>query len=262
MNYFRQFLKKTSDVIGTYFFIPQCPICSEMQEDSNVCQKCFSLFSFLGHACKKCQEPFSYCIPGVDVCEVCQEDPKDFFDQMSCALVYDEFVRNIVVRFKNQHDFILGKIFAKFIFNRSQCIFRNDSILVPVPLYKSRLCWRGFNQSTMLANNVLTLLHNAIPNHNYEVMNVLERILDTKTQALKTIQERKDNVRGAFVVKPEYMEIIKGRHLVLVDDVVTTGATAFACAEVLNDAGSNVDIVGVARKLKPMRQLRENRLHA
>jgi len=254
--YFRKFFE--------IFFTPKCPICGLNQETSDVCYKCFNQIAFLNNACVKCQEPFEYEIPGIDVCIKCSSQDCDFYGKMQCVLKYNEFAKNLIVRFKNHQDFSLAHLFAKFLgsavnhillpndnslkqgneFQESQKVLNDNIIIVPVPLYKKRLAWRGYNQSLILAK-VLGKMYGL------QVMNILVRVKDTNSQALKTTIERQSNVKGAFIIDDRYSQFIAGKRFVIIDDVITTGATVFECAKVLHkNKAKSVDLIAIARRLK------------
>lgn len=275
-NMIQNILQKLQKIIASFFnlfFAPQCPICYEMQETNNICLKCFNSVSFLGECCVKCQEPFEYHVPGVEICESCAGKDLSFYSSMICAMKYNEAIKNLVVRFKNQQDFSLAKLFAKWIANRyrqlhdvsgrgngdcsgaangaGDCNGRN-LIIIPVPLYRKRLVKRGYNQSIVLARQLSKLL-------NAPMVNMLERVRDTNSQATKTIQERADNVKNAFVVTKKYRQVLAsgrfdGKKFLIVDDVITTGATLFECAKALQSASvgraRKIELVALARRLK------------
>ncbi|MCX6759718.1 MAG: ComF family protein [Candidatus Nealsonbacteria bacterium] len=111
-----------------------------------------------------------------------------------------------------------------------------DFILIPVPLDKKRLRWRGFNQAEELSKELAKFLK--IPS----IPNSLTKIKETFPQIKLSDKERKENVRGVFLIKDR--ELIKNKNILLVDDVYTTGATMEECAIVLKKAGAK-DIIGV-----------------
>lgn len=106
--------------------------------------------------------------------------------------------------------------------------------LVPVPLAKARLRERGFNQSHVLAASVARLWNIGV------WPDVLERVRATRTQTRLSPEGREENVSGAFAVREEAIARIRGAHLILVDDVVTTCATLNSCAASLYDAGARL----------------------
>lgn len=243
MNFIRDFFARFFRI----FFTPKCPVCGIYQDSNNICYGCFNQLEFLHDGCLKCQEAFEYPIPGVEICAKCQEAKLDFYSQMKCALRYNELTKNLVVRLKNHHDFGLVSLFANFVVSAIISIVpKNDknALIVPVPLYRKRLVWRGYNQSLLLARGVGRLL-------NISVANALQRTKDTNSQAMKTIAQRYENVKGVFVVDPKYRHLIANKHIVLIDDVVTTGATVFECAKSLAKyKPAKITIVAIARRLK------------
>ncbi|MDP2966932.1 MAG: ComF family protein [bacterium] len=111
-----------------------------------------------------------------------------------------------------------------------------DFILIPVPLDKKRLRWRGFNQAEELSKELAKFLKIPL------IPNSLTKIKETFPQIKLSDQERKENVRGVFLIKDR--ELIKNKNILLVDDVYTTGATMEECAMVLKKAGAK-KIIGV-----------------
>ena len=120
------------------------------------------------------------------------------------------------------------------------------TLIVPVPLYRSRLWWRRFNQSAMLASALGRLT--GLPVDCF----VLKRVRRTSSQVGLSADQRRRNVAGAFRVDPARAHFLKGRKVVLVDDVITTGATAEACTRVLRRArAARVDVLVLARVVEP-----------
>jgi len=119
--------------------------------------------------------------------------------------------------------------------------------MIPVPLHRAKRRQRGFNQAELIARAALKL--NAVPGRLVLCVNILERRRETNSQIGLTAHQRRENLRGAFAVASA--EPIKGRQVLLVDDVLTTGTTASECARVLLHAGATrVWVATVARTLK------------
>jgi len=112
-------------------------------------------------------------------------------------------------------------------------------IIVPVPLHRKKLRKRGFNQSVVLASNIARRLSIRVNTTNFV------RIRPTPSQVGLTREQRRANMTGAFMVRDA--EIFKGKGIILVDDVFTTGATAVECAKVLKRAGARVAVITLAR---------------
>jgi ComF family protein len=142
---------------------------------------------------------------------------------------------------------VLGRMLAEVLDALRPSIGDAPLMAVPVPLHKSKLRQRGFNQSEMVAKIALKL---AASSETYTLIpDLLERTRDTQSQIGLTRHQRRENLRGAFrVTRPEE---ITGRDVLLIDDVFTTGTTASECARILRKAGaSRVWVVTVARTLK------------
>ena len=125
-------------------------------------------------------------------------------------------------------------------------LLADADLVVPVPLYRSRLWWRRFNQSAMLAQSVGRLA--SVPVDCF----VLARVRRTSSQVGLSAEQRRKNVAGAFKMLPARAARVKGKSIVVVDDVITTGATAEACARALKRAGAaRVDVLALARAVEP-----------
>jgi ComF family protein len=122
-----------------------------------------------------------------------------------------------------------------------------EMLVVPVPLHRTRMTERGFNQARTLAVEALRCLRKTHPGWRLEISSsTLVRQRSTKSQAGLTPRQRRVNLRGAFFVSDA--EAVRGRHILLVDDIYTTGATARACSRMLVEAGAaSVRIATVAR---------------
>ncbi len=119
--------------------------------------------------------------------------------------------------------------------------------IAPAPLHRLRLAARRFNQSAMLANGAAASA--GVP----VIPDLLVRTKPTPTQAGRNRSARADNVRGSFALRPGRAQRIAGRRVILVDDVLTSGATVAACAKVLLRGGAAaVDVLTLARVVRPV----------
>jgi ComF family protein len=140
---------------------------------------------------------------------------------------------------------VLGRMLAEAIIPLQPLFGTSTVLLVPVPLYTGKRHQRGFNQAELIARAALKLA----PAQRFELKLVLERTRETQSQIGLSRHQRRENLRGAFAVTAP--EAIRGREILLVDDVFTTGTTVSECARVLRRAGSaKVYVATVARTLK------------
>ena len=146
---------------------------------------------------------------------------------------------------------VLGRMLAEAI-AELKLDFQGGSIpVIPVPLYRSRIREREFNQAEIIARAAIKFM--AAPEYLSLCLGVLERKRETLSQTGLTTHQRRENVRGAFAVTQP--EVVKGREVLVVDDVFTTGATVSECARVLRRAGATkVWVATVARTLKASEQ--------
>jgi ComF family protein len=154
----------------------------------------------------------------------------------------------LINRFKHQARWPLGRLLAELLSHHLQHAFSEGlakpDLLLPVPLSRQRLRQRGFNQAQMLAGWLSHSLQLPLLEH------VLVRSHDSPAQQLLSAAERKRNLRKAFALADHAP--IQGRHIALIDDVLTTGATAEAIARLLRKAGAaRVDVYCLARTPKP-----------
>ncbi len=143
---------------------------------------------------------------------------------------YSNIVKELIIRLKYKSDFICGEILAKYML---ELVKKNElkfDLISYVPMTKKALKNRGYNQSEFLANYLSRFL-------NIKVICNLIKTIDTKDQIGLSGEERWNNMKKCF--KIEKSEIIKNKNILLIDDVITTGATAFHCAHNLKENGAN-----------------------
>ena len=168
------------------------------------------------------------------------------YDRARAAARYSDTMRELIQSFKyrDRHEGL--PLFARWLAKAGAELLAEADLIVPVPLYPSRLWWRRFNQSAMLALSVGKLTGVPVD------CSVLKRVKRTSSQVGLTAEQRRRNVAGAFRVDKTLRARIKGRKLVVVDDVITTGATAESCARALQRAGAaRVDVLALARAVEP-----------
>ncbi|SNT04648.1 ComF family protein [Pseudomonas segetis] len=228
----------------------KCLLCDETTESKRlpICTDCERELPWLRAHCSVCALPMH----GAEwICGECQKNPPSF-DKVVAPWSYSFPVQGMINRFKHQAQWPLGRLLGDLLSDHMLHSFADGlvrpDLLLPVPLTKQRQRQRGFNQAQMLANSLGKALHIPLLSRG------LSRIIDTPAQQGLDAVTRKKNLRNAFFVAPEVE--LQGRHLALVDDVLTTGATAQTLSKLLLKAGAaRVDVYCLARTPKPGTQL-------
>lgn len=191
--------------------------------------------------CDGCGGPFPYPLGPGARCAACMARPR-VFARARAACLYDEHSRDLILKLKHADRPDLGRLFALWLARAAAPLIADCTVVAPVPLHRARLFSRRYNQAAEIARPLARLT-----GLRYRP-DVLIRTRDTKTQGGKSGRGRRVNVRGAFVVPPRRRAQIQGRRVLLIDDVLTTGATVEACAQALLRAGAtSVDVAVVAR---------------
>jgi len=189
--------------------------------------------------CDGCGAPFDY-DPG-ERCAACLARPR-VFDRCRAACLYDEHSRDLILKLKHADRTDLSSLFARWLSRAAADLVQDCDAVVPVPLHPLRLLARRYNQAAEIARPLARL-----GGRRY-LPDVLVRTRRTQTQGGKSGRGRRMNVKSAFAVPPGRLRQVEGRRILLVDDVLTTGATAEACAKALKAAGAaRVDLAVVAR---------------
>lgn len=224
---------------------PRCPGCGVLVEDDlQFCGDCWNALRFISvPACTACGKPFAQGRDDDLVCAECLAHPP-LHDGIKAAVLYDDLSRSIVLRLKHGCKIGLARLVAKHL-ERHLPADGSDVVLVPVPLHRWRLWRRGFNQSILIARALAAKRSLKIET------DVLRRTRATPPLKGMTRQQRAVAVRGVFDIPAAQRDRIAGRHVLLIDDVYTTGATANACVRLLKKAGAaRVTIFCWARVLR------------
>jgi ComF family protein len=223
-------------------FPPMCLLCGGRALKKSFCEGCASLIEkerISAPICVVCGIPFTSS-KGVDhVCGKCAEERPSFIAARS-AFVFEGKVLDAIHRLKYSGDTSLAGPLARLAC--AAHLPQSPCVVVPVPLHPGRLRERGFNQSLLIARALSRITASPL------VYDRLKRTRDTGQQVGLKASERKKNVSGAFTLVAPAM--FKGKKVLLVDDVVTTGATLNECARVLKRAGAEVTALTVARAVK------------
>lgn len=222
-----------------------CLLCDEFTDTRpSICMACETELPWLIDPCRHCALPLP--MAGL-VCGECQKQPPAF-SQVIAPWRYDFPVDSLITRFKHNAKWpfghLLAELLAQSLHHRFDEGLERPATLLPVPLATKRLRQRGYNQAAMLARWLGASLD--IPCDE----SLLQRTQDTPAQQGLDARARQRNLHHAFALAPGAR--VDGQYLALVDDVLTTGATAEALARLLIQAGARrVDVYCLARTPKP-----------
>jgi ComF family protein len=224
---------------------PRCLSCGvTVAAPGTLCTACWRGVTFLGApCCARCGYPFDFDPGAGSLCGACLADPPAF-DRARAALRYDDGSRSLVLALKHGDRLHLAPPLAQWMRRAGAALLGDADLIMPVPLHWTRLFARRHNQAAVLA---LALAKTGGPP--VSTRHLIRR-RRTPSQGKKSAVARQRNVAGAFALRQA--DEIRGKRIVLVDDVFTTGATVEECARVLKRAGAaRVDVLAVARVVRP-----------
>ncbi|MEK7265329.1 MAG: ComF family protein [Pseudomonadota bacterium] len=225
---------------------PLCPVTNERVSAPGVISaRAWSKLRFIDDpVCARCGAPFSHEVGDSAECAGCIAEPPDF-DSARAAVIYDDESHGLIVSFKHADRTDLTPLLAQWLARAGAGLFRPGVLLVPAPLHRTRLFSRRYNQAALLALAAAKLTGaKAEPR-------ALMRTRPTPSQKNLSPEARRRNVAGAFGVRADKAALISGAHVILIDDVLTTGATLSACARALKKAGAaRVDALVLARVVR------------
>lgn len=240
-------LRRTAEIAAGLLLPRRCISCgAPVDSDGALCADCWPALRFLGPPqCAACGYPFEY-DPGVGtLCGACTAR-RPAFDRARAVFAYDEASRAPLLAFKHADRTDAAPAFARLMATAAAELLPDAGLVVPVPLHRRRLIARRYNQSALLAK--------ALARHAglRAAADLLVRTRHTPSQGGLSATGRRRNVRGAFAVRGGLAPMLRDAHVLLVDDVLTTGATAEACAAALKRAGAGaVDVLTLARVIRP-----------
>jgi len=225
---------------------PRCPNCLDIVADQHsFCAPCWQSIRFLGEpCCARCGLPFDYDLGPDACCEPCEGRPLPF-DRARAAMAYGDVARTVALRLKYGRRTGHARLMARYMARHLAGVDMREAALVPVPLHRWRLWSRGFNQAALIARSLSKEMGGGV------LVDTLVRTRRTPPLKQMSASRRRRLVEGAFAIDPRRAEAIRGRPVILIDDVWTTGATASACARVLREGGAaRVDLLCWARVLE------------
>ena len=221
---------------------PLCPACRDLVTDEGLCPPCWSKLAFIAAPyCPRLGIPFAYDPgPGILSMQAIADPPA--YQRARAAVRYDDVAAKLVHAFKYGDRLDLAPLMGRWMTRAGTELLADADAIVPVPLHWRRLWTRRFNQSAALAATISNL--SGVPVAHAP----LRRVKATQQQVGLSRKDRASNVQGAFRVDPARKAEVAGRRLIVIDDVLTSGATVDACARTLLRGGAaRVDVLVFAR---------------
>ncbi len=227
---------------GMDFLLPPlCLVCdAPVGEPNGLCAACWKSIRFIERPfCEKCGGPFDLPVEEGTLCSACLAEAPVYTAARS-AILYDEASKPLVLRFKHADRIHAAPALARWMAQAGAAFWPAADVIAPVPLHRWRLLKRRYNQSALLALAIGKEVKKPV------AVDLLIRRRATDSQGHRNKKERRENVVGAFVLKKG--ADVAGKNVVLVDDVLTSGATVSECARVLLKAGAaGVYVLTLAR---------------
>jgi ComF family protein len=237
-------LRRVRDRLLDLLLPPRCLACGRtVAASGTLCAECWRGITFLGApCCAQCGYPFDFDVGADGLCGACLAAPP-LFDRARAAMRYDDASRALVLALKHGDRLHLAPPLARWMRHAGAALLAEADLQVPVPLHWTRLFARRYNQAAVLAQAIAKAGGPPV------LADCLIRRRRTPSQANKNASARRRNVAGAFAVRDA--DTVRGKRVVVIDDVLTTGATVEECARALKRAGAvRIDVLTLARVVR------------
>ena len=224
--------------VADLLFPPRCPLCGEaLAAQTGLCAGCWSELAIPGDpCCATCQRPFGEDGSAGAICAPCLADPPRH-DGIAAGTLYNPASRKLILALKHGSRIALAPLLGRLMLGQLPEAVGPDWLVVPVPLHRWRLWRRGFNQAALLGRELAKARGAAL------LVDGLLRRKRTPTLGGLGKTARARALSGAIAVNPRRLDALKGAKVLLVDDVLTSGATTNACVSALKRAGAKTVVV-------------------
>jgi ComF family protein len=221
-----------------FVFPPRCPLCGAgVHAHAGLCAACWSSLAIPGEpSCALCSRPFGDGVANDATCAPCLADPPRHAG-IAAATLYNEASRKLVLAFKHGSRLGLAPMMARLMTARLAPLGDEPWLVIPVPLHRWRLWRRGYNQAAVLAREIARSIDGTL------AVDALIRRKPTASLGGLGRRARLRELSGAIALSPKCAGAVRGRKVLLVDDVLTSGATSDACVGVLLRAGASKVVV-------------------
>lgn len=218
--------------IVNYVLPHRCSSCASLTEQTNgICAKCFHRLNFITNPyCNICGFPFEFSIEGQNSCAKCVSSPPKY-DISRSLLKFDQSSKHLIHAFKYNDKTTHAKMFARLMIARYKSELLDVDLVVPVPMHRWKRVFRNYNPAQVLAGELAKLLGKPM------IPDLLVKKRWTRSQTGLSKEGRSRNLSGSIVIGKS--DELKGKIILLVDDVKTTGATGNLCSSILKKSGAS-----------------------
>ena len=238
----RSGIKKLLPKVIRIIFPTKCLICNDWcNEETSLCINCWKKIEFITNPqCARCGYPFDFNAGTKALCAPCNQN-LPYFDRAFAIFKYSTISKSLIFKLKYHDQLHIARFLAQLIVNRLQD-FYEYRIITSVPLHSKKIRERLYNQSAILASQTAKLARLEF------LPNILIKKRHDRPQSQLSRDQRKKNILNSFVIAEDYMNFIKGKNIILIDDVYTTGSTVNECSRVFKKAGCNKILVVTAAR--------------
>jgi ComF family protein len=256
-----KFIHKLFNSIIKIIFPNTCLLCNQIISEKNfLCKKDFKQLKFIvDPKCRICSEPFdkNQIENGKNIiCATCTKE-KPAFKEVLTIFYYNAAIKKIISNFKYYDQSYLADKLGLLLYNKSRQYLPIIDLITIVPLHKKRLSKRKYNQTALLARAMIKHAKKDLLKKDYLCLikkfipDLLIKNKNTKSQALLKRNERKQNLANSFVINPKYLNLLKNKKILLIDDVITTGATLQKCTlKLKQEKAEEIIILTLAKSSK------------
>ena len=190
-----------------------------------------------------CSNPFEYEVNKETICGNCIIN-KPRYDQATSVLKYDEHSKKLISRFKYQDQLYILNYFVNLMINLGKKTIKDADIIAPIAMHKYKLLKRGYNQAALLAMRI------AKKNNIKYLPELLIKKKNTLAQADLKKDQRVNNIKNTIVINKKYVNLISEKKILIIDDVITTGATIDECSNIIRKYNpSSILVLSLAKSV-------------